>query len=67
MEEKIMMYTMNGFETVNFDENEIRQIADSIDLAIADIEKNYLFEDKFEVLNHYNELKEKIAKVAGWQ
>lgn len=62
-----MMYTMNGFEAVIFDENEIRQIADSIDLAIADIEKNYLFEDKFEVLNHYNELKEKIAKVAGWQ
>lgn len=62
-----MMYTMNGFETVNFDENEIRNIADSIDLAIADIEKNYLFEDKFDVLNRYNELKEKIAKVAGWQ
>ena len=61
------MYKMNGFETVIFDENEIRIIADSIDLAIADIEKNYLFEDKYEVLNRYNELKEKIAKAAGWQ
>ena len=61
------MYTMNGIETVSFDENEIRNIADSIDLAISDTEKNYLFEDKFEVLDHYNGLKEKIAKVAGWK
>ena len=62
-----MRYTLNGFETVDFDENEIRHIADGIDLVIKETETNYNFEDRKEILAYFQNLKNKFAKVTGWQ
>lgn len=52
----------DGVETVEINSNEIRWLADGMDLLIKYVKETYHFEDKEDVLKMYNGLLEKIAK-----
>ena len=62
----MMNYTVNGYETVELNDNDIRNLADGIEMLKRKLESHF-YDGREDDLKVYDELLEKIAKVGGWQ
>ena len=60
-----MKFTMTGFETVEISENEIRNLSDGIEMLKRRLESHF-YDGRENDLKVYNDLLDKLAKVAGY-
>lgn len=58
-------FTMSGFETVEISETEIRNLSDGIQMLKRRLESHF-YDGREDDLKVYDDLLEKLAKVAGY-